>query len=94
MHDKKSLRMVLLDGKKLADEIKLEIADNGVGMDPVIHETESSSLGLQLIKGLSQELKARLEFIHNSGTRIVVVFMHDPLMDSYHRINIPTEKEG
>ncbi len=62
--------------------IKLEVADDGIGMDPESIHRESNSLGIALIKGLSKEIHAGLEFEINNGTNIKVTFRHDSLMGS------------
>jgi len=58
------------DGK----EIKLEMADNGVGItnDPCC--TEYQSLGIELMKGLSGDINATIRFEVNEGTRVIINF--------------------
>lgn len=72
----------------LVDEgqrIKLELADNGIGMPEIDNNAESGSLGLQLIKGLSEDINADISFEVDNGTRISIVFEQDVLngMDSF-----------
>ncbi|MET0634371.1 MAG: sensor histidine kinase, partial [Chitinophagaceae bacterium] len=60
---------------RIADQVSLEITDNGVGIDDrwLIND-QADSLGLELIRGLSRDLKARLKMENDNGTRITLVF--------------------
>jgi two-component sensor histidine kinase len=63
------------------DEIvKLIIADNGRGFELKV-EDEAKSLGMQLIKGLSKELKGTVRIDTKGGTRLSVEFIKGPLTD-------------
>ena len=63
------------------DEIvKLIIADNGRGFE-LKAEDEAKSLGMQLIKGLSKELKGTVRIDTKGGTRLSVEFIKGPLTD-------------
>ena len=63
-------------------QITLVLADNGIGMSLKTNETESNSLGLELIKGLSEDIEARISFEIKNGTRITIVFNANPLNDN------------
>ncbi|HTE09521.1 MAG TPA: sensor histidine kinase [Chitinophagaceae bacterium] len=78
---------------RVRDQIKLEVADNGIGMNASIKDTELNSLGLQLIKGLSEEIRAHIEFENNMGTKISVTFYLDTLMEFENNVVMPLEKE-
>ena len=60
--------------REVGTEIILTIADNGIGISNALIEGVSESLGLQLIRGLSKEIKAHLQFNNHNGTRISIVF--------------------
>ena len=60
--------------------IQLVIADNGIGIQVDPGAGEPNSLGLELIKGLSEDLKAKISFDNQNGTRITIVFNVDPLI--------------
>ncbi|MET0637983.1 MAG: sensor histidine kinase, partial [Chitinophagaceae bacterium] len=65
--------------RRIADQIYLEISDNGIGIDESWLVNDSpDSLGLELIRGLSRDLKARLKMENNNGTRISIVFNITP----------------
>jgi len=60
------------------ESIKLELADNGIGMNNDITNAESVSLGLQLIKGLSKEIQGDLKIETEHGVRITIIFKKYP----------------
>jgi two-component sensor histidine kinase/TolA-binding protein len=60
------------------ESIKLELADNGIGMNNNIEDINSLSLGLQLIKGLSKEIQGDLKIKSEGGVRITIVFRKYP----------------
>ncbi len=73
----------------LVDEeqrIKLELADNGIGMPEIDNDMESGSLGLQLMKGLSDDIGAEFSFKIDSGTRITILFERDTLSGTDSRL--------
>ena len=78
---------------EVADQITLTITDNGIGIDPVLANAPSDSLGLKLIKGLSEDINGNINFENAHGTKITIVFNVDPLNDSNNTSNITTKKE-
>ncbi|MET0634491.1 MAG: histidine kinase dimerization/phosphoacceptor domain -containing protein [Chitinophagaceae bacterium] len=56
------------------DQVTLIIADNGIGIDNALINASSNSLGLQLIKGLSRDIKALVTIENINGTKISIVF--------------------
>lgn len=63
------------------EKIELVIADNGVGMDPDLPHTSSGSLGLKLMKGLSEDIGASIKFEVEQGTKITMIFNLNPLIN-------------
>ena len=59
--------------------IKLELTDNGIGMPEIEGGAESGSLGLVLMKGLSEDIDANITIDGENGTRITIVFDVDSL---------------
>ena len=55
-------------------KINLELADNGIGMPEIDSNVEAGSLGLQLIKGLSEDIEADIRFEVDNGTKITITF--------------------
>ncbi len=62
-----------------AGETVLEIADDGIGIDENIKDQTLNSLGVELMKGLSEDINGRIEFASAAGTKITVRFTADPL---------------
>jgi two-component sensor histidine kinase len=53
--------------------IRLVLADNGIGMPQVNFETEPESLGLRLMKGLSDDIDADIIFEVDNGTKLTII---------------------
>ena len=60
--------------------VKLTITDNGSGFE-LSEENERKSLGMQLIRGLSKELKGTVLIESKQGTKLSIVFEQGPLTD-------------
>jgi len=58
---------------RIKDQIRLEIADNGKGMDPHAKLEKDSGVGLKLIRGLCEDIDAKMTIKNASGTRIVIL---------------------
>ncbi len=54
------------------NEVVLTIADNGIGMPRNFNEHTNQSLGIELMRGLSQDIDAEISFETHDGTRIIV----------------------
>jgi two-component sensor histidine kinase len=57
------------------DRYLLTISDNGIGMPADF--TKTGSLGMSLMKGLSEDLDGSFSIENNNGTTIKVSFIHD-----------------
>jgi two-component system, sensor histidine kinase PdtaS len=62
------------------DRVKLTITDNGKGFE-LSEETERKSLGMQLIRGLSKELKGTVLIETKLGTKLEIAFTKGPLTE-------------
>jgi len=60
-------------------ETILEIADDGIGIDENIKDQTLNSLGVELMKGLSEDINGQIEFASLAGTKITVRFTGDSL---------------
>jgi PAS domain S-box-containing protein len=56
--------------------ITLEVRDNGVGLPADIDFRETKSLGLQLVRLLTQQVKGTIEIKRSKGTTVTVTFPH------------------
>jgi two-component sensor histidine kinase len=66
------------------DQICLEIADNGIGMNVPSNNNEVSGMGLKLIRGLCSDIDGLLTIENSAGTRILVLcksYMHQDEVD-------------
>ena len=61
-------------------EIELVLKDTGIGMPPGFAESETDSLGMELIKGLAGDLSGSVQFETQNGTKITLTFPTDPLL--------------
>jgi len=62
------------------DQVELVIADNGVGIAVDHANTPPNSLGLKLLCGLSEDIKAHIKIENSNGTTIVIKFPRDEMM--------------
>jgi len=63
------------------DLISLELADNGIGMPEIKNDSEHDSMGLRLMRGLSEDIDAEIHFESANGTKITIVFKPDAFND-------------
>jgi two-component sensor histidine kinase len=54
------------------EQIRLEIADNGKGMDMNANNKKNSGMGLSLMRGLCEDIGAKIIFKKSTGTRILI----------------------
>jgi two-component system, sensor histidine kinase PdtaS len=59
------------------DYLELRITDNGVGLPEGYDTRNTGSMGFKLIKGLSDDVDARLGIVGSPGTQIIVHFQYD-----------------
>ncbi|HEY4108049.1 tetratricopeptide repeat-containing sensor histidine kinase [Puia sp.] len=63
--------------KEQDEEVVLEIADNGVGIEGWSEERKMGSMGLQLMGGLSKEMKGNFAIENKHGINIRITFKND-----------------
>lgn len=66
--------VISIEMQREGGTITLQIADNGVGIDLTLFENPSPSLGLKLIRGLSEDIGATVHFGNDNGTLILIAF--------------------
>lgn len=76
---------------RTARDIALEVADDGIGIDENIKDQTLNSLGVELMKGLSEDINGQIEFASAAGTKITVRFTADSLF--YPTLQPEKEKE-
>jgi two-component sensor histidine kinase len=57
-----------------ADHLLLKISDNGIGFPPGLDTLQHNSLGLDLMRGLTKQLKGNFNIENNNGVHIRVRF--------------------
>jgi two-component system, sensor histidine kinase PdtaS len=65
--------------KQAGNVMELVIADNGIGIQRHADENEPHSLGIELMKGLTRDIKGNITFDIGIGTKITVIFAVDSL---------------
>jgi two-component sensor histidine kinase len=73
------MRVISVQLRQSGEQIKLIVADNGIGMHPDLNTNELNSLGIDLMRGLSRDIKGKIYFDIKNGTKITVIFDADPL---------------
>jgi two-component system sensor kinase len=58
----------------VGDKQELAIRDDGIGMPPNFRLGESKSLGLKLVKSLTEQLEGELEYTNGIGTELKISF--------------------
>jgi two-component system, sensor histidine kinase PdtaS len=56
----------------------LAISDNGIGLSGEFNSLQSGSMGMNLMRGLSEEIGAEFKIDSQNGTQITVIFEYDP----------------
>ena len=59
------------------NRIRLSIADNGIGLPTTWNTMQRSSLGLKLMKGLTEDIRGKFSIDSLNGTRITVEFIEE-----------------
>ncbi|AYL95371.1 sensor histidine kinase [Mucilaginibacter celer] len=74
-----TIGIISISMNQRGQDISLIIADNGIGLNPILVNMPLESLGLKLMNGLSEDINARIKIENNQGTRISIVFNIDQL---------------
>ena len=65
------------------DNYLLTISDNGIGMPVHVKDKKPGSLGMSLMKGLSEDIDGTFSIENNNGTIIKISFVHDTGVKKY-----------
>jgi two-component sensor histidine kinase len=64
--------------ERIADKrIRLSIADNGIGIPGNWNKKQRDSLGLRLMKGLSDDVRGDFHIENTDGTKITLEFQEE-----------------
>ncbi|HEY8896268.1 MAG TPA: histidine kinase dimerization/phosphoacceptor domain -containing protein [Niastella sp.] len=70
--------VIAIGMERIADKrIRLSIADNGIGIPGNWNKMQRDSLGLRLMKGLSDDVRGDFSIDNTNGTRITVEFQEE-----------------
>jgi two-component sensor histidine kinase len=70
-------------------QIELSISDNGIGLPEGLRGQNSSTLGLKLINGLTEDIGGVLTIKSEKGTTILVRFAPNPLLKELDKTALP-----
>jgi two-component sensor histidine kinase len=70
---------ILIELQQVDEQIKLVIADNGIGLFYEPNDIAVNSLGIELMKGLIGDITGTIFFESNKGTKITAIFKPDYL---------------
>jgi len=66
---------IIVDFKPYTDDLYiLQVSDNGIGIPEEFNLRETTSLGLQLVSTLADQLKGDMRLINNHGTQFEIIF--------------------
>jgi two-component sensor histidine kinase len=86
--------IIVINMHQLNKQIRLTIADNGIGIDASIaNATSNTTLGLELMNGLSEDIRADIKFENDNGTKITILFRIDTLDSSTYNLKAGKEEE-
>ncbi|MEP6713915.1 MAG: ATP-binding protein, partial [Ferruginibacter sp.] len=84
------ISIVLVQNKK--QDLKLIIADNGIGLPPLFDSTDTSGLGFKLMNALAGDIDGNLIVESEEGTVIKVLFNASITFDK--RTEIPKPEKA
>jgi two-component system, sensor histidine kinase PdtaS len=79
---------------QIASQIELVVEDNGVGIHPDRKKIELNSFGIDLMKGLAEDINGNIRFETQKGTKITVTVDVDPLNDPTNLVISSTERRA
>ncbi len=70
---------IVIEMVRVEHEMRLSVADNGVGLPPSVDPQTTPTLGLSLMRMLAQQLRGKLEARADGGTVVRVSFPLEPV---------------
>ncbi|AYL97591.1 tetratricopeptide repeat-containing sensor histidine kinase [Mucilaginibacter celer] len=77
---------IMISMKQNGKQVSLFVADNGIGINISPSDKKTSSLGMILMKGLSEDINAQLIIRNEGGTKISVLFQSDIIQNELEPI--------
>jgi len=65
---------ILISFHRVGDKLKLEVSDDGIGFPKDLDYKNTSSMGLQLVNSLSNQIDAELNVVMEKGTSFQITF--------------------
>lgn len=66
--------IIFVNLKKINNLVRIEVGDNGVGIDPNFDIKETQTLGLQLVDSLIEQINGTLVLNRTNGTKFIIEF--------------------
>ena len=66
--------VICISLEKIEDNLKLSVCDNGKGLPQDFNTNDSSSLGMEIIKSLTEQLDGTLTIYSNKGAHFEIIF--------------------
>jgi two-component sensor histidine kinase len=72
-------RITVRVGRTAAGTVRVEVADDGIGLPPGVDQTNTQTLGLKLVAALSNQLRATFSLQNRDGTLATLEFKPAPM---------------
>jgi two-component sensor histidine kinase len=69
--------MIAISIKRNGDMLIFTVSDNGIGLPANFDISKANTLGMKLMKGLSDDIEARFTAKSDHGTQIIIEFRSD-----------------
>ena len=69
---------ILISLKSMGEnQFRLRVQDNGIGLPPTSNSSNTGSMGMNLMQGLSEDIDGKLSILSGNGTTILLDFNHN-----------------
>jgi PAS domain S-box-containing protein len=65
---------IRIEMRRLAHELRISVADNGLGLASTVDPNTDETMGLTLVRDLTLQLRGRVEFVNTNGARCEMTF--------------------
>jgi two-component system, sensor histidine kinase PdtaS len=84
---------ILIALRRIGQQVQLSVADDGIGISPEFMDGDADSLGMQLMKGLSREMKGTISIEAGRGTRVIILFDSESI-DEFQPLSIRSKEKA